>query len=138
MGIEQAACDAISQLAREQLTGARVVSAPRPDGLGFSPMAWPLSQPVASFQVPDADQFTVGVSHLVGASDAEALFSLRDNVLAQEANAMPMDQGIPVEGNFVVFVCEEVPFTNAAGLQCDRSRRTRTPAPPPAPQSKFA
>jgi len=81
------------------------------------PHPWPLAAPLSDFLVPPEMQFNGGVSRLVSdPGDVSALLALRDEYLSEEASRIPADPAIEIEGGYVLYLREEVPFTDANGI----------------------
>jgi len=81
------------------------------------PHPWPLAEPLPDFVVPPENQFSGGVSRLVSdPGDVSALLALRDEYLSEEAPHIPPDPAIEIEGRYLLYMREEVPFTDASGI----------------------
>ncbi len=81
------------------------------------PHVWPLSTPIDDFVVPWNKSNSIGQSKRVSDPDDVAKFiALRDQYLAEQNPLGPHDPGIKIGVDYVLYLREDLPFTNEVGL----------------------
>jgi hypothetical protein len=81
------------------------------------PHAWPITRPVTDFVVSETMEFEAGHSILVtDDGSVTALRQLRSQFITEQEPLDPTEPGVPIDGSYVLYMRDEIPLSNAAGL----------------------